>query len=218
MQQINRHYRQAPLPGESSFDKHGAIFFWHHVSSCYFTETYDQDSHLIPGSFAQRPYRVVLFEAVDWCICFTRKIKHGGDSERSRPQGPKNVHNFLMTVRPLSWACGHGTEMLLILKKLFLTRLFPDIFRYDSPKKCTTNLYAVNLWLKPVSATWATTTHPVYPINERPRAKQRWIAFWELVVRRVSISISGWFQETRNGEPMLVYCCANVCDVGPTIN
>ena len=33
------------------------------------------------------------------------------------PQGPKNVYNFLMTVRPLSWAWGHRTEMLLILKK-----------------------------------------------------------------------------------------------------
>ena len=30
------------------------------------------------------------------------KYKKGGDGERSRPQGPKNVHNFLMTVRPLS--------------------------------------------------------------------------------------------------------------------
>ena len=99
--------------------------------------------------------RVVLSEAVDWCICFTRKIQHGGDWERSRPQGPKNVHNFLMTVRPLSSACGHGSEMLLILKKTFLTWLCPHIFWYDSPKKCPTILYAVNLWLKPVSATGA---------------------------------------------------------------
>ena len=43
--------------------------------------------------------RVVLSEAVDWFICFTRKKQHGGDWERSRPQGPKNVYNFLMTVR-----------------------------------------------------------------------------------------------------------------------
>ena len=35
---------------------------------------------------------VVLSEAVDWCICFTPKIQHGGDLERSRPQDPKNVH------------------------------------------------------------------------------------------------------------------------------
>ena len=73
------------------------------------------------------------------------------------PLGPKNVHNFLliMIVRPLtlSWACRHGTEMSLILKKLFLTWLLPDIFRYDSPKKCPTILYAVDLWLK--SATGA---------------------------------------------------------------
>ena len=87
--------------------------------------------------------RVVFSEAVDGCICFTRKIQNGGDWERSRPrpQGPKNVHNFLTTVRPLSWACGHGTEMLLILKNLFLTWLLHDIFPYDSPKKCPTILY-----------------------------------------------------------------------------
>ena len=54
--------------------------------------------------------RVVLSEAVDGCICFTRKIQHGGDWERSRPHDPKNVHNVLMTVRPLSRACGHETE------------------------------------------------------------------------------------------------------------
>ena len=68
--------------------------------------------------------RVVLSEAVDLCIYFTRKIQHGGDWERSRPQGPKNVHNFLLTVLPLSWARGHVTEVLLILKKLFSTWLF----------------------------------------------------------------------------------------------
>ena len=98
---------------------------------------------------AQSLCRVVHSEAVDECICFTRKFQHGGDWERSRPQGPKNVHNFLITVRPLSWACGHGTEMLLILKKQFSTWLLPDIFQYDSPKKWPTILYAVNLWLKP---------------------------------------------------------------------
>ena len=35
------------------------------------------------------------------------------------------------------------------------TRLLPDILWYDSPKKCLTILCAVNLWLKPVSATGA---------------------------------------------------------------
>ena len=66
---------------------------------------------------------------MDWCTCFTLKIQHGCDWERSRPQGPKNVYNFLMTVRPLSWACGHGTEMLLMLEKsifdLIIQRYFP---------------------------------------------------------------------------------------------
>ena len=83
--------------------------------------------------------RVVLSESVDGCICFKQKIQHGRDWERSRHQGLKNVYNFLMTVRPLmSWACGHRTEMLLILKKLVLTWLLTDIFWSDSPKKCPT--------------------------------------------------------------------------------
>ena len=68
----------------------------------------------------------------------------------SNPRVRKIVLIFLMTVRPLSWACGNGTEMLLILKK---KNSVHDIFRYDSPKKCPTILYAVNLWLKPVTAT-----------------------------------------------------------------
>ena len=33
---------------------------------------------------------------IDVIICFIRKIQHGGYWERSRPQGPKHVHNFLM--------------------------------------------------------------------------------------------------------------------------
>ena len=60
--------------------------FGHHV---YSTECYNMNNV---------DCRVVLSEAMDGCICFTRKIQHGGDWERSRPQGPKNVHNFLMTL------------------------------------------------------------------------------------------------------------------------
>ena len=99
------------------------------------------------SSAADECCRGALSEAVDGCICYTRKIQHGRDWERSRSQGQKNAHNFLMTVRPLNWACGYGTEMLLILKKLFSSSLLPDILRYDSSKKCPTILYAVNLWL-----------------------------------------------------------------------
>ena len=98
---------------------------------------------------------VVPSQAVDWCICFTRKIQQGGDWERTRPQGPINVHNFLVTVRPLSWACRHGTEMLLILKKNYFQPDHGPYFPIWQSKKCPTILYAVNLWLKPVSATGA---------------------------------------------------------------
>ena len=66
--------------------------------------------------------------------------KHGCDWEWSRPHGPKNLHSLLMNVRPLSWACGHVSEMLLILRKYF----WPD-YAPIFPKKCPTILYAVNL-------------------------------------------------------------------------
>ena len=101
-------------------------------------------------------YYTHLYGEIRKSTILLRMVFDGGDWERYRPQGLKNVHNFLMTVRPLSWASGHGTEMYPILKKLFLTWLFPDIIRYDSPKKCPTILYADNLWLKPVSTKGAT--------------------------------------------------------------
>ena len=99
--------------------------------------------------------RVVLSEAVDLCIYFTRKIQHGGDWERSRPQGPKNVHNFLMTVRLLSWAWERVAEILLILKNYFRTDYSGTSIRYELPKKYPMIFYEVNLWLKPVSASGA---------------------------------------------------------------
>ena len=101
--------------------------------------------------------RVVFSEAVDWCISSTRKIQHAGDWEPSRPQGLKDVHSFLMTVRPVSWACGNVTAMFLLLKNYFRPDCPRGSLRYDRPKKCLTILYRVNLWLKPVSATGAAT-------------------------------------------------------------
>ena len=74
-------------------------------------------------------------------------FQHGGDWERSRPQGSKNVHTFLMTLRPLSWACGHGTEMLLILKKTIFDLIIPRHIQ----------IWQSNLWLKPVPATGASS-------------------------------------------------------------
>ena len=63
-------------------------------------------------------------------------------TERSRPQGRQNVHNFLLTVRPVSWACGHVTETLLILKKtifdLFLRVQVLDMtIQRNVPRFCT---------------------------------------------------------------------------------
>ena len=131
----------------------------HYVDGCCLVSHHDGWPHNIDNPAVQIAVSPSP-KAVDWCICFTRKIQHCDDWERSRPQGQKNVHNFLLTVRPLSWACEHGAEMLLILKKLFSNWLFSDIFRYDSPRKCPTILYAVNLWLKPVTVQTQTAVTP----------------------------------------------------------
>ena len=61
--------------------------------------------------------RVVLFDAVDCCIRFTRKNQHCGDRERSRPQGPKNGNNNFNDSAGCELNMRHVTEMLLILKK-----------------------------------------------------------------------------------------------------
>ena len=45
-------------------------------------------------------------------------FQHGGGWERSRPQGPKNAQNFLMTMRHMSWACDLIAEMVLIFINL----------------------------------------------------------------------------------------------------
>ena len=79
------------------------------------------------------------------------KIQHGSDWERSRPQGPKNAHDFLMTLRPLIWACGHGTEMLLILKKNNFRPDYSAIFsdmtvQRNVPRFCMRSICGWNLF------------------------------------------------------------------------
>ena len=66
-------------------------------------------------------------------------------------KGPKNGHNFLMTVRAVSWACGHVTEMWF-QKKYFRSDHTRANLRCNRPKKCPTIFYRVNLLLNHVSA------------------------------------------------------------------
>ena len=65
--------------------------------------------------------------------------------------------------------------MLLILRKIFLTWLLPDIFRYDSPKKCPTILYAVNLWLG-IFFTLKVLHHPwqYFHMWPKPSLQMKW--------------------------------------------
>ena len=53
---------------------------------------------------------------------------------------------LVMSVRPLSWAYGHGTGMLLILKKAIFDPITPRYFPIWQSKECPTILCAVNLW------------------------------------------------------------------------
>ena len=91
------------------------------------------------GNISLTISRDVFSVAVDCCIRFTRKIQHGGDWEWSRPQGQNNVHNFLMIVRKMSWACDIVAEMLLIQK----TWLFEDKSKIWAPKEMSHNIICV---------------------------------------------------------------------------
>ena len=125
-------------------------------------------------------FRVVLSEAVDGCICFTWNIQHGCDWERSRPQGPKNVNNFLMTVRPLSWACGHGTEMLLIKKNYFwpdYSPIYSDMtVQRNVPRFCTRSICGWSLF-RPLWLIWNLIglTNGGRNVERYPENSRRWL-------------------------------------------
>ena len=44
-------------------------------------------------------------------------FQHGGDWERSRVQDLQNVHNYLLALLKINWACHHVAEILLIVIK-----------------------------------------------------------------------------------------------------
>ena len=62
------------------------------------------------------------------------------ESDQGDPD-PK-VHNFLMSVRPLtlSLECGHGTEMLLILKKPIFYLIIQQYFQIWQSEEMSHNL------------------------------------------------------------------------------
>ena len=78
-----------------------------------------------------------------------------------RDLDPKvRLHNFVMTVRAVSWACGHVTEMSLILRKNYFGHEYLGTsLKYDRQKKCPTILCGVNLWLRHVSSTGLISVH-----------------------------------------------------------
>ena len=79
------------------------------------------------------------------------------------PCRPLRSRGWLYLLYPNMWAWNWNVTDS---KQIFLIWLLPDIFRYDSPKKCPTNLYTVNTWLKPVSATGA-ISYPTPRSNKR---------------------------------------------------
>ena len=62
------------------------------------------------------------------------------------------VHSFLMAVRATSELSMRAwNQNVTESKKTILDLIIQRYIRYNSPKKYPTILYAVNLWLKPVS-------------------------------------------------------------------
>ena len=104
--------------------------------------------------------------AVDCCIRFTRKnnvFQHGGDWERSRPQGLKNGHNFLMTVRKMSWNNNDSK------KTIFLDMTGP---RFCMGSICGWNLFqSLGLeWSYPLLLLlWGLSNPRISELCERPR-------------------------------------------------
>ena len=86
----------------------------------------------------------------------------------TKPQGPKNVHNFLKTVRAVSWDCGHVTQMLLIIKKTIFDliirgQVLDMTVQRNVPRFCTRSICGWNLfqplglpvsWIKANTERW----------------------------------------------------------------
>ena len=87
-------------------------------------------------------------------------------------------------------------------EKPISTWLFSDIFRYDSPKKCTTILCAVNLWLKPVGL----VIHRALCCLFRPDTD----GTRESKCGQLS-------QQTRRLDPMLFQCWSSAVGGGPIL-
>ena len=83
---------------------------------------HDMIDSVISDLSKQEPFRPLRGRGLVYC--FYPKKSSWRRLRAIWPQDPKNVHYFLITVRPVSWACGHETKMLLLLKKLFSTWLF----------------------------------------------------------------------------------------------
>ena len=131
---------------------------------------------------------VVPSQAVDWCICFTRKNQQGGDWERTRPQGPINVHNFLVTACATSelsmpaWNWNVADS-----KKTYFRPDHGPYFPIWHSKKCPTILYAVNLW-QPLGLAYCVASSSV------SRFPTQWYFYslWYLTVYHARTTICTW--------------------------
>ena len=88
-----------------------------------------QTWYIHPPNLGEYILFAVTSSPMPWITVFVSPEKinvfqDSGDWEWSRPQGPKIVHNFVMTTWKLSWACDFVAKKLLILTKIFSTRLF----------------------------------------------------------------------------------------------
>ena len=90
------------------------IIWWYHLllKTCLSQEAYSTWSIIYNMVCTSR---VVLSEAVDWYICFTRKNQHGGYPKRSRPQGLNDCATSELSMRAWTWNVTDSEKTILDL-------------------------------------------------------------------------------------------------------
>ena len=106
------------------------IIWWYHLllKTCLSQEAYSTWSIIYNMVCTSR---VVLSEAVDWYICFTRKNQHGGYPKRSRPQGLNDCATSELSMRAWTWNVTDSEKTILdlIIEQYFQIWLSEEMAR-----------------------------------------------------------------------------------------
>ena len=119
--------------------------------------------------------REVLSEAVNCCIRFILKMIFNMAVTESDlwPQGSKNDHKFLMTVRKMSWACVLVAKMLQILTKQFSIIRGQMTLQRNVPWFCMGSICGWNQTLEPLHVDPRSTCRSLICLHADPRSTCR---------------------------------------------